>query len=84
MAMQDEHSVSENGASIASKAGRKVREIADSMGVGSDYDRIASQVEQRAQSAYSTMKTTVQDKPAMAVGIAAATGLLIGMLMARR
>lgn len=84
MAIQGEHSASENGASIASKAGRKVREIAQSMGVGGDYDQIASQVERRAQSAYNSMKSTVQDKPAMAIGIAAATGLIIGMMVARR
>lgn len=76
-----------NGRNLASNAGKTIKKFADSVGehLGvHNAGELAEKVDAQTRKAYSTARSTVQERPAMAVGIAAGTGLLIGLMLARR
>lgn len=85
MSMQGDDTFTANGATtnrrmeeIANKATRQVQQLADSIGVNT------TELQRRATETYGAVKQQVQDRPALAVGVAAASGLLLGMMLSRR
>lgn len=69
---------------MASRAGRQAQKFAEKLHLGARADQIAADVEHRAVKAYETVKTGVQDRPTMAIGVAAGVGVLIGLMLSRR
>jgi ElaB/YqjD/DUF883 family membrane-anchored ribosome-binding protein len=69
---------------IASKASRRLQKFADKYGVAERADKFVDSVEQRATHAYGAVKERVQERPTMALGVAAGVGILIGLMLARR
>lgn len=74
-----------NGSGLIAKAGKSARNIAGKVGERfgvADASELAHEVEARTKQYYSHMKTQVQERPGVAVGIAAGAGLLIGLMLA--
>lgn len=79
--------VEKNGQDLMSKAGKSVRKIADTVGDRfgvSNASELAHEVDARTKRAYTQIKGQVQQRPAVAVGIAAGAGLLIGLMLSSR
>jgi ElaB/YqjD/DUF883 family membrane-anchored ribosome-binding protein len=71
-----------NGRHLMDKAGKSARKFADQVGERLDSGELAHEVEARTRKYYSLMKTQVQERPGVAVGIAAGAGVLVGLLLA--
>jgi len=76
-----------NGRDLIGKATKSARKIADKVGERfgvADARELAHEVDARTRKYYAQLKTQVQARPGVAVGVAAGAGLLIGLLMASR
>lgn len=79
--------VGQNGRDLMNKAAKTARKLTDAVGerLGvADASELAHKVDERTRKAYGQIKEQVQQRPALAVGIAAGAGLVLGLLMSRR
>lgn len=77
----------QNGRDLMNKAAKTARKLTDAVserfGVANT-EELAQKINTQSRRAYGQMKTQVRQRPAVAVGIAAGAGLILGLLLSNR